>query len=290
MLLTTRQSLEESLAGIEWPTLFFFLGLFVMVGALEETGAIGEVADAIADRSPTATAPRSCWGSPGSRRSAPGGRQHPVHRDDDPRRRAAPGRQRTAMTPTGGRSRSAPASAATPRSSPPPRTSPPRGWPPARAADRLRRVPQGRHARHADLDAARHRATSPSATSDETPAPHSLSQIVAMRPRDCSASDTVEHAVRCMIDSELPALPVADDGAPRASSASASSWRRCSPATSVSLGYAGFVSKTPSTTPSSDARPAATEPSEPPQHRARRGRHRTSPTSSSPRSSSTTAS
>jgi Na+/H+ antiporter NhaD/arsenite permease-like protein len=47
-LLVTRQPLEETLAGIEWPTLFFFIGLFVMVGALEETGAIGEVADGIA--------------------------------------------------------------------------------------------------------------------------------------------------------------------------------------------------------------------------------------------------
>ncbi|MGI9095013.1 MAG: SLC13 family permease, partial [Thermoleophilaceae bacterium] len=42
------QSLESALAEIEWPTLFFFLGLFVMVGALEETGAIKEVADGIA--------------------------------------------------------------------------------------------------------------------------------------------------------------------------------------------------------------------------------------------------
>jgi Na+/H+ antiporter NhaD/arsenite permease-like protein len=47
MLLTTRQPLEDALRGIEWPTLFFFLGLFVMVGALEETGAIKEIADAI---------------------------------------------------------------------------------------------------------------------------------------------------------------------------------------------------------------------------------------------------
>ena len=47
-LLVTRQPLEDALRGIEWPTLFFFIGLFVMVGALEETGAIGEVADAIA--------------------------------------------------------------------------------------------------------------------------------------------------------------------------------------------------------------------------------------------------
>jgi Na+/H+ antiporter NhaD/arsenite permease-like protein len=48
MLLLTRQSVEEALRGIEWPTLFFFVGLFVMVGALEERGAIKEVADAIA--------------------------------------------------------------------------------------------------------------------------------------------------------------------------------------------------------------------------------------------------
>jgi Na+/H+ antiporter NhaD/arsenite permease-like protein len=48
-LLVTRIDLEKALAGIEWPTLFFFVALFVMVGALEETGAIGEVADAVAD-------------------------------------------------------------------------------------------------------------------------------------------------------------------------------------------------------------------------------------------------
>src|SRR5688572_16476391 len=48
MLFVSRQRLEDSLAGIEWPTLFFFVGLFVMVGALEETGAIDEVAQGIA--------------------------------------------------------------------------------------------------------------------------------------------------------------------------------------------------------------------------------------------------
>jgi Na+/H+ antiporter NhaD/arsenite permease-like protein len=48
MLLVSRQRLEDSLAGIEWPTLFFFIGLFVMVGALEETGAIDEVAEGVA--------------------------------------------------------------------------------------------------------------------------------------------------------------------------------------------------------------------------------------------------
>jgi Na+/H+ antiporter NhaD/arsenite permease-like protein len=49
MLLVSRQPLERSLAGIEWPTLFFFIGLFVMVGALEHTGAIEAVANGIAD-------------------------------------------------------------------------------------------------------------------------------------------------------------------------------------------------------------------------------------------------
>jgi Na+/H+ antiporter NhaD/arsenite permease-like protein len=49
MLLLTRQSVEKALAGIEWPTLFFFIGLFVLVGALEETGAIEEVANALGD-------------------------------------------------------------------------------------------------------------------------------------------------------------------------------------------------------------------------------------------------
>ena len=48
MLLLTRRSTEETLHGVEWPTLFFFLSLFVMVGALEHTGVLREVADGIA--------------------------------------------------------------------------------------------------------------------------------------------------------------------------------------------------------------------------------------------------
>lgn len=47
MLFTSKTSVEKALADIEWPTLFFFLGLFVMVGALEETGAIDRVAEGI---------------------------------------------------------------------------------------------------------------------------------------------------------------------------------------------------------------------------------------------------
>lgn len=49
MLLVTNQNLDKTLANVEWTTLFFFVGLFVMVGALEETGAIGKIADGVAD-------------------------------------------------------------------------------------------------------------------------------------------------------------------------------------------------------------------------------------------------
>ena len=48
-LLITKVDLEEALSNIEWTTLFFFIGLFVMVGALEETGAIGHIADGVKD-------------------------------------------------------------------------------------------------------------------------------------------------------------------------------------------------------------------------------------------------
>ena len=47
MLLLTRERVEDALGGIEWPTLFFLIGLFVMVGALEEQGALAEVTSAI---------------------------------------------------------------------------------------------------------------------------------------------------------------------------------------------------------------------------------------------------
>jgi Na+/H+ antiporter NhaD/arsenite permease-like protein len=49
VLLVTRRPIEEALSNIEWPTLFFFVALFVMVGALEATGAIGDVAEAVKD-------------------------------------------------------------------------------------------------------------------------------------------------------------------------------------------------------------------------------------------------
>ena len=48
-LLVTRIPLEKALSSIEWPTLFFFIMLFVMVGALESAGALEEVATAVKD-------------------------------------------------------------------------------------------------------------------------------------------------------------------------------------------------------------------------------------------------
>jgi Na+/H+ antiporter NhaD/arsenite permease-like protein len=48
-LLVTRVELEKAFSGIEWTTLFFFIGLFVMVGALEATGAIGHITEAVKD-------------------------------------------------------------------------------------------------------------------------------------------------------------------------------------------------------------------------------------------------
>jgi Na+/H+ antiporter NhaD/arsenite permease-like protein len=48
-LLVTRINLEKALSSIEWTTLFFFIGLFVMVGALEATGAIGHITEAVKD-------------------------------------------------------------------------------------------------------------------------------------------------------------------------------------------------------------------------------------------------
>ena len=69
-LLVTRIDLEKALSNIEWTTLFFFVGLFVMVGALEATGAIGHVAERGQGRDRRRPHARSCSGSSGSRRSA----------------------------------------------------------------------------------------------------------------------------------------------------------------------------------------------------------------------------
>jgi Na+/H+ antiporter NhaD/arsenite permease-like protein len=48
LVLITRVTTEQALAEVEWPTLVFFAGLFVMVGALVETGSVGKVSEAMA--------------------------------------------------------------------------------------------------------------------------------------------------------------------------------------------------------------------------------------------------
>lgn len=65
-LLASRIDVEEPLAALEWGTLFFFLGLFVVVGALEVNGVLERVADLLADTtsgSPVGEALAILWGS-----------------------------------------------------------------------------------------------------------------------------------------------------------------------------------------------------------------------------------
>jgi Na+/H+ antiporter NhaD/arsenite permease-like protein len=49
LLLIASDDVEDALERVEWSTIFFFLGLFVMVGALEERGVIAEIADRLAE-------------------------------------------------------------------------------------------------------------------------------------------------------------------------------------------------------------------------------------------------
>jgi Na+/H+ antiporter NhaD/arsenite permease-like protein len=49
LLLIAADDVEDALERVEWSTIFFFVGLFVMVGALEERGVIAEIADWLAE-------------------------------------------------------------------------------------------------------------------------------------------------------------------------------------------------------------------------------------------------
>ena len=65
-LLLSGVDVEHPLAAIEWTTLFFFVGLFVIVGALEVNGALARVTDWLADAtdgSASAQALGILWGS-----------------------------------------------------------------------------------------------------------------------------------------------------------------------------------------------------------------------------------
>ncbi|MGL4798573.1 MAG: ArsB/NhaD family transporter [Cellulosilyticaceae bacterium] len=47
MLLIGKQDVEEVMAHIEWTTIFFFIGLFILVGGLEEVGLIHALAESL---------------------------------------------------------------------------------------------------------------------------------------------------------------------------------------------------------------------------------------------------
>jgi len=68
LLLVAGDDVEDALERVEWSTIFFFLGLFVMVGGLEERGVIGEIADLLAELtggSRTGEALAILWGAAG---------------------------------------------------------------------------------------------------------------------------------------------------------------------------------------------------------------------------------
>ena len=87
LMLVARLDPHDVLREVEWSTLFFFVGLFILVEAIVSVGIVGGFADAVASATEgdqgAATIPSS--GSPPCIRVH---RQHPVHRDRDPGRRA----------------------------------------------------------------------------------------------------------------------------------------------------------------------------------------------------------
>ena len=73
MLLVTAIDVAEVLEEVEWPTLVFFMGLFVMVAGLVHTGVIGALGSAAESASATTTSsrpPRCCSGRRSSARSS----------------------------------------------------------------------------------------------------------------------------------------------------------------------------------------------------------------------------
>ena len=66
LMLYARPDVEEVLRDVEWPTLLFFVGLFVLVGGLKVTGFIGGIAELltnVAGGTSVATAIIVIWGS-----------------------------------------------------------------------------------------------------------------------------------------------------------------------------------------------------------------------------------
>jgi Na+/H+ antiporter NhaD/arsenite permease-like protein len=66
MLLVAADDVEDAFERVEWSTIFFFVGLFVMVGGLEAQGVVQEVAELLGDvtgGSRTAEAMAILWGA-----------------------------------------------------------------------------------------------------------------------------------------------------------------------------------------------------------------------------------
>jgi Na+/H+ antiporter NhaD/arsenite permease-like protein len=66
MLLVAADDVEDAFARVEWSTIFFFVGLFVMVGGLQAQGIVSEVAELLGDvtgGSSTAEAMVILWGA-----------------------------------------------------------------------------------------------------------------------------------------------------------------------------------------------------------------------------------
>jgi Na+/H+ antiporter NhaD/arsenite permease-like protein len=66
LLLVAADDVEDALERVEWSTIFFFIGLFVMVGGLEARGLVADVADLLADAtdgSRTGEALAILWGA-----------------------------------------------------------------------------------------------------------------------------------------------------------------------------------------------------------------------------------
>jgi Na+/H+ antiporter NhaD/arsenite permease-like protein len=65
LMLYARSDVEEILREVEWPTLLFFVGLFVLVGGLEATGFVGRIAELLTGvgGSQVLTATLVLWGS-----------------------------------------------------------------------------------------------------------------------------------------------------------------------------------------------------------------------------------
>jgi Na+/H+ antiporter NhaD/arsenite permease-like protein len=56
LLLYTRSDIEEVLREVEWPTLLFFVGLFVLVGGLEVTGFVDKITELLTGVAPATSA------------------------------------------------------------------------------------------------------------------------------------------------------------------------------------------------------------------------------------------